>query len=221
MSKKLFFSLLLLTNLAWAQPSMPKAGDVYESVTYDLNGDGKAEKIGLVAYNIHLESESFWGRLRVTDATGRVIWEAPKASKSGQPFAFGMWPYGASGLDWLGDMDGDGKVELISRGAISDVRPPTYRRYRWTGKGFQALSSKMLLESPLGSGKFLWRDPIDWDGSPPLTWVMSLSGAPSKKVAEVMSYPSEGEYLMGTAETSGNGLGLSITSWITKLGPSQ
>ena len=74
--------MLLLTNLTWAQ-DLPKTGDIYGSLTYDLNGDGKPEKIGLSAFNIHGESESFWGRLRVTDAAGKLIWEAPKASDSG------------------------------------------------------------------------------------------------------------------------------------------
>lgn len=211
---------VLLFNLAWAL-EMPKAGEIYQSLTYDLNGDGKPDKVQLAAYKIHKESESYWGRLRVTEAGGQVIWEAPKADASGNPFAFGEWPYGSAGLDWLGDLDGDGQVELISRGAVSDVRPPTYRRYHWTGQGFKALTPKMLLASPEGSGRFLWRDPIDWDGSPPLTWVASLSGSPAQIVAEVMAYPSPGKYAMGTAVTRGDGLGLTVTSWTKKLAPTE
>jgi hypothetical protein len=215
---KLLLSFALLTNIAFAQ-ALPKTGEVYQSISYDLNKDGKMETIGLAAYNINADAEMFWGRLQVADAAGKVIWQAPKATKNEQPFSFGMFPYGVCDLEWLGDLDGDGKAELLSPAPVSDVRPPTYRRYRWTGKVFEALSPKMLLETPAGSGKFLWRDPIDWDGSQPLTWVSQLSGAPAKKVAEITSSRADGALWGGQAEMSGNGLGLTVSSWTKKLGP--
>ena len=214
---KLLVAFALLTNVALAQP-LPKVGEVYQSVKYDLNQDGKTETIGLAAYNINADAQMFWGRLQVTDSAGKIIWQGPQVTKNEQPFSFGEFPYGVSGLEWVGDIDGDGKAELISPAPVSDVRPPTYRRYRWTGKIFEALSSKMLLESPAGSGKFLWRDPFEWDGGP-LTWVSSMSGAPSKKIVEVTSYRADGATWGGQAETSGNGLGLTVSSWTKKLGP--
>lgn len=220
MRKKLFLVLVLLTQMAYAQ-SLPKAGEVYESVSCDLNGDGKVEKIELSAYGINAESEMFWGRLRVKDSSGKVIWEAPKASKNEQPFSFGMFPYGVSGLEWVGDIDGDGKIELISPAPVSDVRPPTYRRYRWTGTAFQALGDKMLLENPAGSGTFLWRDPFEWDGVQPLTWVSQLSGGPGKCVGDVTASRPGGEVWGGQAQFSGNGLGLTARTWLKKLGPFQ
>lgn len=218
MRTKLFFTFLFLTNLALAQ-ELPKVGDVYQAVSCDLNRDGKAEKLELVAYNINTEAEMFWGRLRVKDAAGKVLWEAPQATETEQPFAFGMWPYGVSGLEWVGDIDGDGKVELISPAPVSDVRPQTYRRFRWTGRGFEALSPKMLLETPAGSGKFLWRDPIEWDGQQPISWVSQLSGGPGKCVGDVTSSRADGVLWGGQAQFRGDGLGLTATSWLKKLGP--
>lgn len=220
MRKKLFLIFALLTGLALAQ-TLPKSGEVYESASCDLNRDGKIEKIELTAYNIDADAEMFWGRLRVKDASGKVLWEAPKASEVEQPFAFGMWPYGVSGLEWVGDIDGDGKIELISPAPVSDVRPPTYRRFRWTGKGFEALSPKMLLETPAGSGRFLWRDPIEWDGQQPLSWVSQLSGGPGKCLGDVTSYRADGAMWGGQAQLTGNGLGLTAGTWLKKLGPYQ
>ncbi len=210
--------VLLGSALAWAQ-TLPKSGEVYESVAVDLNRDGKSEKLALVAYNIQLESESFFGRLRVTDSAGKVLWEGPKVEQAHQPFAFGMWPYGVSGLEWVGDLDGDGKVELVTRAPVSDVRPPTFCRYRWNGKAFVALPRKMLLEEKAGSGRFLWRDPVEWDGMQPLTWVSSFSGGPKEKIAEIVSSRKDGALWGGTARMKGDGLGLTATSWTTKLGP--
>lgn len=218
--KRLLLSLLVLSTPVLAQ-APPKVGQTYQSVSYDLNGDGKSEKVSLVAYRVDPAEEMFWGRLQVSDSSGKLIWKAPPASEIDQPFAFGMWPFGAAGLEWLGDVDGDGKVELLSPRPISDLRPPTYRRYRWTGKAFASLGPKMLLESPAGSGKFLWRDPIEWDGMQPLTWVSSFSGGPGQMKVAVTSYRSGGAVWGGEAEVRGNGLGLSVTRWTQKLGPSS
>lgn len=211
-----------MTGLALAQDlvqDLPQAGAVYETVTVDLDGNGTAEKVTLTAYNVNAEEGSFMGRLRVTDGAGRLLWEAPKARDASDPFAFGSWPWGVTNLEWLGDIDGDKKVELVARAPVSDVRPPTFLRYRWKGNAFVALSPKQLLEGKPGSGKFLWRDPVDWDGVRPLTWVSSLSGAPAQIVAEVVSYRQGGNLWGGSAQMSGNGLGLTVKRWAKKLGP--
>lgn len=201
--------------------TLPRAGEVYQSVRCDLNGDGREETIRLAAYNLDLEEESFWGRLEVVSSDGKVLWRAPQAQKTHQPWAFGMWAYGVSGIEWVGDLDGDGKIELLSPAPISDVRPPTFRRYRWNGTSLEALSPKMLLEVPSGSGRFAWRDPVEWDGVSALTWVSSLSGGPTQKIAEITSSRSDGNLWGGQAEMSGDGLGLSVARWLRRLGPAQ
>ena len=207
---------LLLSSLAFAQP-LPKVGQTYQSKFIDLTGDGKVEKVVLSAYNIDPEMDGHWGRLRVLDSQGKAIWEGPKATQTDQPFAFGSWPYGVSGLEWLGDIDGDKKIELLAPRPISDVSPKTYHRYRWNGKAFVSLGPKMLLESPIGSGRFLWKDPVEWDGSSPLSWVMTLSGDPKQKVAEIMSFGNGGEFKSGQAVMRGDGLGLTVVSWNRQL----
>ncbi len=208
-----FCLVLMLSGIALAQP-LPRAGQVYESKSLDLTGDGKPEKVVLVAYNIDKEMEGFLGQLRVLDGQGKVLWQAPKVTRSGLPFSFGSWPYGVSGLQWLGDIDGDKKIELISPEPVSDVRPFTFQRYRWDGKAFRSLGRKMLLESSPGSGRYLWRDPIEWDGVSPLSWAMTLSGDPARCEAEVISYGKNGEITSGKAVMKGDGLGLTVTSWL-------
>ena len=203
---------LLLSSLAIAQP-LPKVGQTYQSKTIDLTGDGKVEKIVLSAYGIDKNMEGYLGQLKVLDGQGKLIWQGPKVQNVGQPFAFGSWPYGVTNIEWLGDIDGDKKIELLSPRPISDVSPKTYQRYRWNGKAFASLGPKMLLESPIGSGRFLWKDPVEWDGVSPLSWVITLSGDPKQTVAEIMSHGSGGEFKTGQAVMKGDGLGLSVISW--------
>lgn len=86
--RKTLVTLLMLSGMAGAQPPV-KTGQVYQTRKLDLNGDGKPERVELVAYRIHKESDSYWGQLRVVDSSGKQLWKAPQASKSGEPFAFG------------------------------------------------------------------------------------------------------------------------------------
>lgn len=203
---------LFLATAVWAQ-AMPKAGQVYESKSIDLTGDGKPEKVALVAHSINNNAESFAGQLRVVNSQGKILWQGPKLTQSGVPFSFGSWPYGVSGLGWLGDIDGDKKIELLSANPVSDVRPFTFQRYRWDGKAFRSLGQKMLLESAPNSGRFLWKDPFEWDGESPLTWGMTPTGDPSRCLVEVMSYAGNGQYRTGQAIMKGDGLGLTVTGW--------
>lgn len=217
--KKSFLSLCLgltLTIAVLAQ-GLPRSGQVYESKTLDLTGDGQQEKIVLVAYNIDREVQSFSGQLRVLDSRGQLVWQAPKQTRSDRPFAFGAWPYGVAGLQWLGDIDSDGKIELLSTEPVSDIRPFTFQRYRWEGKAFRSLGRKMLLESKPGSGRYLWRDPIEWDGVSALSWAMTLSGDPARCEAELMAYGANGEIRSGQAVMKGDGLGLSVVSWLRPM----
>lgn len=219
MRKTLTFTLLLCA-LAWGQ-DLPKPDQSYESVSIDLTGDGKLEKVCLVAYNIDKENDICWGQLVVKDSSGKELWKAPKAKKSSDPFSFGRFPFGSSNLEWIGDIDGDGHIELLSPEPVSDLRPPTYRRYRWKDHQFIPLGPKMLLEVPGGSGTFLWRDPIEWDGVSALTWITSISGTAKQAIAEVVSYRHDGSVWGGTAAMSGDGLGLRVTSWKHPLAPPQ
>jgi hypothetical protein len=216
--RKTLFLTLLLCGMAAAQP-LPKNGQAFQTVIYDINGDGRKDTITLNAYNIQQEAEAYFGRLKVADAEGRVLWEGPKVKDAGDAFAFGSWPYGSSSIEWLGDIDGDKKNDLLAPQPVSDVRPPTYRRYRWVNDAFVAQPPKMLLESPAGSGVFVWSDPVDWDGVSALTWVSKVSGAPSIIVDVTAAKKGGGaEYWSGQAKLT-PGKSLKVSSWIKPLAP--
>lgn len=209
---------LLLCALAWGQ-DLPKAEQSYDSVSIDLDKDGELETVSLTAYNIDKANNMWWGQLQVSNSSGKLIWQAPKAKNEQDPFSFGSFPYGESNLEWLGDIDGDGHIELVSPTPQSDVRPPTYRRFRWKNNEFVAMGPKMLLENPIDSGTFTWRDPIEWDGVSAITWIASLSGTPKEIIASVTAIKQDGSIWLGTAKMAGNGLGVKAVSWTKKLAP--
>lgn len=194
--------MLLLLLLAVGAGADPKGGQVYRSVKADLNGDGKLEKIGLVAYG-H-SAEGYYGRLKVWDASGKLLWQAPVVKSSDEPFAFGSWEYGASNIEWVGPS------ELISAQPQSDVRPTTFKRFRWTGSAYEPAGNGFLLQS--GDG-FVWSKPFEWDGVKPLTWVTSLVEG------TVLSVRGD-QYLNGTAQLEPTAQGFRVVRWLKKLSSS-
>lgn len=210
----------MLGGLAWAQP-LPRTGDAFQTVHFDLDQDGRKETLTLAAYNVISESDSYFGRLKVADASGRFLWTAPRVQSAAENFAFGSWPFGWSNIEWLGDIDHDKKFELLSPEPVSDLRPITYRRYRWQNNAFVPLPPKMLLEIPLGSGHFRWSSVVEWDGVTPIAWVAKLSESPSV-VAEVVSVRSGDKILGGRAKMKMGRDGLHVASWLAPLAlPSQ
>ena len=211
-------TLLLLTLfLAAMAQNLPQTGRTYQARSVDLNGDGKMEKVVLVAYGIDHEMQSYFGRLKVLDSGGKVLWAAPAAAHADEPFAFGSWPYGGSDLEWVGDIDGDGRVELLSPLPVSDLRPPTYRLFRWSGTAFVPAGVKMLLQE--GENLFVWREPIEWDGMEPITWVSKVEGEPGAVTVEVTSFIEGGEVLGGQALVQGTKDGMKVRRWVRELGP--
>lgn len=201
---KHLLALLLLTASAAANP---KAGQLYQTVQADLNGDGKPEKIGLVAYG-HFEA-GFYGRLKVWDSSGKLLWQAPVVKSPSDPFAFGGWEYGSSTIEWV-----DSK-ELISAKPQSDVRPTTYKRFRWTGTAYEPAGTGFLLQD--GADAFRWTKPFEWDGLKPLTWVVSLV---KERDGNVMAVKGGDQYLSGTAELKPTATGFQVTRWLKKLSAS-
>lgn len=201
---KRLLSLLLLSTCAFAQEK-PKAGTVYQSVKVDLNGDGKPEKIGLVAYG-HGDI-GFFGRLKVWDSSGKLLWQAPAVKSPEEAFAFGQWEFGSSTIQWVGPK------ELLSAGPQSDLRPTTFKRFRWTGSAYQPLPNQYLLEDSKDS--FRWTKPFVWDGVKPLTWVVEIS---QTLEGNVCAYKTGGITQSGSVQLQPTPDGMTITSWIQKMG---
>ncbi|MBN9417400.1 MAG: hypothetical protein J0I12_18275 [Candidatus Eremiobacteraeota bacterium] len=200
---KKFLALLLLSTAVHAQ--QPKAGQLYQSVQADLNGDGKPEKIGLVAYG-HFPA-GFFGRLKVWDSSGKLLWQAPAVKTPQDAYAFGNWEYGSSTIEWVGGND------LISAKPQSDVRPTTYKRFRWTGTAYVPNGVGYLLSND-NSDTYTWTKPFEWDGMKPLNWIVSL--AKGQQDSNVMAAHGD-QYLSGSAELQPTATGFQVTRWLKKL----
>lgn len=211
---------LSLASLALAQSDFPTEGQVYESVSIDLNGDLKPDKVGLRAYRV--DDMSYWGQLHVWDSSGKVLWQAPKNNQDyghaqgNETQLFGAWPWGISGLEAIGDLDGDGNVELVSTLPQSDVRPTTFRIFRWNGKAFTYIEPRQLFEKPLGSGKFVWGKPSNWNGNTPTSWVSSFDYKAKGWVADITVAQSGGAMKFGKAKLGLTSSGFQVDAWMEK-----
>ena len=84
---------------------------------------GKLEEVSVKAY--HVTEEEYFGQLFVLDSKGATLWEGPRVKdrKNREPFLFGAFIDGCSLPEIVADIDGDGKVEMLSTAPVSDVAP--------------------------------------------------------------------------------------------------
>ncbi len=150
----LCFAFLVAPSFA-DKPTM--LGDTYQQELADLNNDGTPETISLVCYK--KDQWFFLCQLIVKDAAGKLIWEGPKPESPESDDVFGGFEYGVAEIDCVGDIDGDGRPEIVGRMPQSDVRPPVFRIWKWDGKQFNRQPLSSLVETPAKSGHYLWVEP--------------------------------------------------------------
>lgn len=207
---RLIALMLLLTVPALAQAEWPTEGQVVQRLQVDLDRDGRAETVGLVAYDV---GESSWfGQLVVLGPDGKTLWKGPRPKDAADPMAFGSWDWGAATLELAGDLDGDGKVEILGALPQSDVRPATFRVLRWTGQAFKPAFSRSLIES--SGGRYPWvpfRDPVA-----PMRWVGSFEsqGRDGTAVAQIYQMKADSVQL-GTAVLAPDAKGFHVVRWIS------
>jgi len=94
--------------------------------------------------------------LMVLNQRGGILWSGPREFNSDNPLVFGEWHHGISMPEVIGDIDGDGAVELVTPAPQSDVSPTAFRVLRWESGAFKPVHTSMLLENPSGTGRFPW-----------------------------------------------------------------
>lgn len=197
--------LMLLAAGAWAQPT--------KKFQVDLNGDGKAEKIEL-RYSGKGESGDYY-HLVVLDAEGNSIWSGPKVMDEDNPLVFGSWHFGVSLPQAVGDMDGDGAVELIAPAPQSDVSPTAFRILRWTSNAFKPLKTTIYLATGNNLDR-LWSAKSDqYEGR----WISAFESIEPGNTAtvEITEYHGEGGVKTGKAVVTLDAEGATIQKWIKPL----
>lgn len=163
------------------------------------------------------------GRLLVADASGRPLWRGPIGNlllddPNGTPLFFFCSPVGVYWPSVIGDVDGDGRAELLATGPQSDVSVSSYTVARWNGQAFVvARQGRSLVETPMGSGRFAW---VSWPGDfRDARWVMNVTGlAPDGTVTgEVYEYGPDLPPRVGTARLRFDRQGATLVDWVTPL----
>lgn len=184
------------------------------SLRIDLDGDGTPERIGWEEFANTEDLGSFL-QLVVYDASGKALWKGPSKADPDNPLVFGEWHFGVSVPEIAADIDGDGAIELIAPAPQSDVSPTLFRILRWIDGAFSPVKQAALMESPSGSGTFLWSEAEIWEG----TWISSfvgINGDGSMQV-NVTHYLSEEPMRTGKANVTVIEGGFQVRDWTTPL----
>lgn len=177
----------------------------------DLNGDGRPEMISRRRLGADSETGTYF-QIVVKDASDAVLWKSPEVLDPNHPLAFGEWHFGISLPQLAGDVDRDGKVELIAPAPQSDVSPTFFRVLQWTGNAFEPKFSRAL------SGQGRKGAVFGWTGNPSTNdyWVQQWLGSSPEGgwVVELASLPEGGEMRIATAVLSPKSGGFELIRWI-------
>jgi hypothetical protein len=167
-------------------------------------------------------------RIRVQSAAGKTLWLGPVGDvydmkSPPSPLTFYCHHSGVSWPELLGDLSGDGHLEIIAPLGQSDVSVSAYNRIRWNGSAFVPVFAGLsLVESPTGSGNYVFRH---YEGdSHGIRWVMSFTKWRGQGLAEAEVYEyaklgkgDETELLTGKALLQLTPDGAKIKAWIEPM----
>lgn len=127
---------------------MPKVGEkVFES---------QYKEWTLTANITRTNDEGFFARVSLMNGK-EVKWQSEQADDNYETFAFGVW-YDGPGLPvYWGDVDDDGKPEMLAPVPKGDLYPAFFRVFRWTGDEMLYLNKRALMRQP--DGRFAWTLP--------------------------------------------------------------
>ncbi|MEX2578450.1 MAG: hypothetical protein WD342_05270 [Verrucomicrobiales bacterium] len=185
-----------------------------QSLSVDLDGDGKIERVAWEEF-ANTEDHGSYLQLVVYDAGGNAVWKGPSEVNPENPLVFGEWHFGVSVPEIVADIDDDGAIELLAPAPQSDVSPTLFRVLRWADGAFFPVKQAALLESPRGSGSFLWSEEEKWEG----TWISSFVGVngDGSLQVNVTRYLSEEPMRMGKANVTIIPEGFQVRDWTTPL----
>ena len=181
-----------------------------DSYSYDLDGDNRMEEVLIIPSGKNQQGQFF--SLTVLNETGGILWSGPKELNSDNPLVFGEWHFGISMPELIGDIDGNGAINLVAPAPQSDMAPTKFRVLSWTKGAFKAISVSSLMEKLAGSGKFSWTSGAQSHG----VWVSSFQSINSlgEVTVEITDYQGGADVKMRRAELRKNTSGFKIKRWI-------
>ncbi len=196
----------------------PRLNRTYEQLTGDLNGDGRMERVALIPFSVDEKRDTYFMQLVVFDSAGKVLWKSPRIADANNNQVWGSFMFGSTNLVVLQDIDGDGRPELINTQPQSDVRPATYRVWKWDGSKFNFQFCAKAIETDLGSGVFAWQRKFDgyWKNC---CWLTSLEHKNGRLVGDMLSYKegASNPYAPGSAYLRVTPKGFEVEEWIKPI----
>lgn len=181
-----------------------------ESYKYDLDGDGHIEEVLLLPSGKNDKGDFF--SLTVLDKDGGVIWAGSKELNLGDPLVFGEWHFGISLPEVFGNIEGNEALELIAPVPQSDVSPTRFRIFEWKNNAFTLLRTSILMETPVGSGKFPWTSGEQYEG----VWISGFQSINStgEIIVDIIDYQGNADVKMRQAVLKKDASGFVVKHWI-------
>ncbi|MDQ7832564.1 MAG: SH3 domain-containing protein [Desulfovibrionaceae bacterium] len=157
----------------------------------------------------------------LTDASGKVVWQGANQGAGGDPTVFFCRAFGFYWPQAAGDLDGDGLIEILAQDPQSDVSVSSFTLIRFSRDLTPSLafSGRGLVETPMGSGRFLWTD-ADFPTTN-VRWIMNVVPAAADGTMTVPVYEYAGlagsELRTGTARVRLEADGAVLVSWVKPL----
>jgi hypothetical protein len=117
--------------------------DFKKAFSINLDSDNQKEVVG-VKKILQNNSDNLYS-LIVVDDDGCILWQSSENIDENNKFIFGEWDYGISLPQFVGDIDGDNKIELIAPAPMSDLSPTYFKIYKWENNKFKYIDSKILV----------------------------------------------------------------------------
>ncbi|KUG29783.1 hypothetical protein ASZ90_000327 [hydrocarbon metagenome] len=160
-------------------------------------------------------------RAALADASGKILWQGEATGAGGDPTVFFCRDFGFYWPQAAGDLDGDGHIEILAQDPQSDVSVSSFTLIRFSRDlaPSVAFSGRGLVETPLGSGRFLWTDP-DFPTSN-VRWIMNLATVDGDGTMTVPVYEYGGQggsHLgLGTAKVRLEADGAYLVAWVKPM----
>ncbi|MBI5325102.1 MAG: hypothetical protein HZB41_07520 [Ignavibacteriae bacterium] len=222
MNKNYGINLLIITSIVLLSLNSNYAQeDFNKNINVDLNNDGVKENIFLKKYRTD-DNGSYYhiAIYQKIKNKRKILWED---KNNEYEFCYADW--GIEELQIAGDIDGDGKIELVTNYAISDVSPVIFRIFKWTGDKFVKSDDAcyiIRLKDGKNEGNIFINDTAYSSGEKDFTstaWIDEFTNfiEPDLLEVNITGYDSEDDVLMGKAILQCTIKGFKLVKWLEEL----
>ncbi|TAL69230.1 MAG: hypothetical protein EPN82_07990 [Bacteroidetes bacterium] len=222
MNKNLLIHLLFFTSVVLLSLNSNYAQEDFNKViNVDLDKDGVKENIFLKKHRTD-DNGSYYHLVVYQKIKNKrkILWEDKNIEYE---FCYADW--GIEELQIAGDIDKDGKIELVTNYAISDVSPVSFRIFRWTGDKFIKSDDAcyiIKLKDGNTDGEIFTSDTAYSSGEKDFTstaWIDEFTQfiEPDFLEVNITGYDSEDNVLMGKAILQSTDKGFKLVKWLEEL----